>query len=99
MHEKFSREEEEGISLEVNEIVPKPHTSNHKYSSHSSSDPEVMCPKHQSDPSNSGLAASIPLNVMPQQINKIVSASKTNDEASMIFIHDQDQKVVVGTKR
>ena len=99
MHDKFSREEEEGISLVVNDIVPKPHTSYHKYSSHSSCDPEVMCPKHQSDPSNSGLAASIPLNVMPQQINKIVSASKTNDEASMIFIHDQDQKVVVGTKR
>ena len=99
MHDKFSREEEEGISLVVNEIVPKPHTSNHKYSSHSSSGPEVMCPKHQSDPSNSGLAASIPLNVMPQQINKIVPASKTNDEASMIFIHDQDQKVVAGTKR
>ena len=83
----------------INEVVPKPHTSNHKYSLHSSADSEVISSKHQSDPSNSGLAASIPLNVMPQQINKIVSASKTNDEASMIFIHDQDQKVVVGTKR
>ena len=98
-HDKFSREEEEGISSVVNEIVPKPHTSNHRYSTYSASDPELLCSKHQRDQSNSGLAASIPLNIMPEQINKIVSASKTNDEASMIFIHDQDQKVVVGTKR
>ena len=87
------------MSSVVNEIVPKSLSPNHKYSSYACSDPDELSSKHLGDPSKFGSSASIPLNVMPQQINKIVSPSKTNDEASMIFIHDQDQKVVVGSKR
>lgn len=89
----FRREEEEGIAIMVNEVVPATHSSTCRETP-SFSDPALACTIHQKDTAHSGPSTGIISNEVSVKLKNQLSKVPANNEASIIFMDTGHQKVL-----